>query len=231
MLLPDDSGPLDGFELFRLERALRLHFGTPDYDYFKYKGRATGARVSDYQNRRDRSLYETLSRKDQPGLRLLATLSESASYNVADVLSANGLERFEAFKKRQESLTYRFKQDLAVLAEEPQFKDNFVINEHGEYPRALKLLIKDEIGKESLIILDHYTNAFKHWLTRIQDPIMWPDYYMLLKKYSPFVRVDFAKYDALVKAHIIAEIAPTKDIATNGNRLRRPQEEPRQHPH
>ncbi len=227
-LLPDDLKKLDGFELFRLERSLRLHFGTPDYDYFKYLGRGTGTRVADYQNRRDRSLYESLSRKDNPGLRLLATLSEASSHNIADVLSANGMATFDAWRKRQESVGYRFKQDLAILNEVP-LKENFTVNELGDYPRALKLLIKEEITKETIIILDHATNTLKYWLQRIQDPIMWPDYYMLLKKYSPFVRVDFAKYDALVKTTIV-ENASSKDTV-NGNRLRRAQKEPRLDPH
>lgn len=193
-LLEQDSGPLNPFELFRLERALRLHFTTPEYDYFKYAGRATGARVVEFNNRRDRSLFEALSRKDHPGERLLAVISDDPSRNIADVLTSEGMSKYDAFRKRRDALSYSIKQDLRKL----NLPEDLEV-EDGSYPTALRLLIKDEVMKETLLAIDLKRPFLKEWLHSIKDPILWPDLFMKLKKYSSFVRADFDKYDALVQ--------------------------------
>lgn len=192
-LLDSDMGEQSAFALFRIERALRLHFGT-EYDYFKYMGKGTGARVADFERRRDRGLYEALSRKDNPGERLLAVISDDPSKNIADVVNGPGLKQYDEWRKRRESLTYRFKTELRKLDLPEDLKVK-----GGMYPNALRMLIKGEISKETLIILERTYSFLDHWLQKIEDPILWPDYYMLVKKYSQFVRVDFDKYDALVQ--------------------------------
>ncbi len=53
---------ISGYEAFGLYQALKLHFTTDSYDYFKYAGK-TNISVTTFENRKDKYHFYKLSRK------------------------------------------------------------------------------------------------------------------------------------------------------------------------
>ena len=53
---------ITGYEAFGLYQALKLHFTTETYDYFKYHGK-TSVSITSFENRKDKYHFYKLSRK------------------------------------------------------------------------------------------------------------------------------------------------------------------------
>ena len=53
---------MTGYEAFGIYQALKLHFTTDSYDFFKYNGK-TNVSVNAFENRKDKYHFYKLSRK------------------------------------------------------------------------------------------------------------------------------------------------------------------------
>ena len=53
---------ITGYEAFGIYQALKLHFTTENFDYFKYNGKSKIS-VTSFENRKDKWFFYKLSRK------------------------------------------------------------------------------------------------------------------------------------------------------------------------
>ena len=139
----------NGYSAFALYNALKLHFSSPSYDYFKYHG-TTNISESSFMNRKDKYSFYKLSRK--------YNLEELKNYYVANFLEgdirwigtisgADGEECYKKWKTRNESLTYRFEQDIIFLFES---SGNFLHVDNGNYPYLLTMMLQGEVMIETV---------------------------------------------------------------------------------
>jgi len=186
---------MNAFEAFQLYTAIKNHFTTESYDYFKYHGK-TRVSQNTFDTRKDKYMFHKLSKHEDPLTFLVANLSENSKLYVADMFNLDREMKYNEFLRRRQSLTYTFENDIDNLLED--FDKNFEVP-NGDYPFLLKLLTRKKITKESFIIMNDCVRFFGSWNKRITDPVLWPQIALNCKKLYPFLSYEKDKYCHILK--------------------------------
>lgn len=190
---------MDGFDAYKTYLALKSHFSSKHYDYFRYNGAVRAKRAS-YEKRNDKYFFQKLAKqKDLVQFLVALFVYGKPEMWVGDIVRNEESEQmYLKWQKVNQSLTYVFKEDLSKL------NDNFVLNflpQDGQHPPLLKMLLRDEIHIETFIILNDVIRFSPMWNKRIKDTFVWPDIRQKCKKYQPFMEYDKEKYKKLIVDH------------------------------
>jgi hypothetical protein len=190
-----------GFSAFALYNALKLHFTSDSYDFFKYNGK-TNVSKSNFSTRKDKYTFYKLSRKynlaDLQDFYVANFLIKNVNW-VGDISSVEGEENFKQWQKRNQSLTYRFEQDIIGLLTSVTTPNDLLVVEDGQYPVLLREVMQGTIAVETLVIMNDIMNFLPMWDKKIADTVVWPATKRKIEKYSPFVRYDKEKYKNILK--------------------------------
>lgn len=182
------------FEAFKLYTAIKQHFSTDSYDFFKYNGKI---KVSEhtFETRKDKYMFYKLSKKPDAFEYIVANLSVNPKLWVGELFDPKCEKIYQDYMKRKESLSYTFKNDLDLLLED--FEENFKVPPGG-YPHLLKLYTQNKISKESFIIIQDCVRFFGKWNKEITDTILWPTIALNCKKLFPFMQYEKDKYCKII---------------------------------
>ena len=191
------------FETYQHYLSLKNHFTNPKYDFFKY-GAKTRASVTSFNKRKDKYWFEKTSRKynDKEVVDFLVS-NFAYSDNVQNLwigsLINEGERNYAEWMKRQQSLTYLFKEQSSELFSENKLDD--VFNCSKGHPPVLKKFLSGKISLETLVI---YHKIFLFGSTfdkQLLDPV-WESVSLKLKKYSPFINIDVSNYKKILRSII-----------------------------
>lgn len=186
---------MDGFDAYKTYVALKNHFNSKTYDYFKYNGRCKASKQS-FDKRNDKYFFQKLSKQKNIVDFLVANIVYGDNIWVGDVINNTEAEKcYREFLKVRESLSYIFKNDLDKFGD--PFLDSFLVDD-GQHPKALKLYLEKEIHLETLIILNDLSCFMKHWNRKIEDTVVWPMIYNKCKKLRPFLQFDNERMKKIV---------------------------------
>jgi len=193
-----------GFETYKLYHALKLHFTSKNYDYFKYQGK-TKVSFKSFEQSSSKWHFAKLSRKySLIEIRnfLVSNFIEGKGYWIGDLLN-EGDERYLKWQKRIQSLAYTFTNDIEFILEayEDDREIPFKVFK-GQQPDLLGLVLRGKVALETLCILDDILNFLPQWKKQITDDIIWPSHYQLITKYKPFIEYDKEKYRKILKEKI-----------------------------
>ena len=148
------------FEVYTKYIALKNHFSQPKYDYFTYGGKVR-AKESSFEIRRDKYFFYKLSKhKDVENFLLANILEGGKDFWVGELRESAPEDIYRKWKKRQESLTYTFKDDLSKMDDD--FDKNFKVEKFG-HPLLLRLYLRDDVCIETMCILDMLVNYSDSW--------------------------------------------------------------------
>jgi T4 gene Gp59 loader of gp41 DNA helicase C-term/T4 gene Gp59 loader of gp41 DNA helicase len=192
-----------GFEAYALWNSLKLHFTSNNYDYIKYHGKTNVSKQSFMQNK-FRWHFSKLSRKYGDELKdfYISNFIEGKGEYVMDLLQ-DGAENYAKYKKRIQSLSYHFENDVEFLLSayeddrEAPFKVFF-----GQHPDLLGLMLRGKITLETVCILDDILNFTPRWNKEIIEDIIWPVHYRCIHKYKPLIQYDKQKFKQTLKEKI-----------------------------
>ena len=187
---------MEAFQAFKTYVAIKNHFSSKTYDFFKYEGRTRASKAT-FEKRNDKYFFHKLSkRRDVVDYLVANFLYNDSPAWIGDFINNEQSDRqYLKLVKVRESLTYTFSQDLDKL--EADFDTNFQVIE-GQHPLVLRLFLQQEINIETMIILDDLVGFMKKWNRRITDPVVWPKVYFKCKKYRPFFSYDKDKMRSIV---------------------------------
>ena len=176
------------FEAYRQFLALKLHFTSEHYDYFKYNGKHN-ATVSSFEKRTDKRFFRRLVKKN-------INLTE---YYVANFV--NGKEWISQFEDsvwkewlaRSQSIEYNFINDAEKLLTSAENFDIIFKCDEGTHPKLLRAYLGKKISLETLVIFDRLLHYRKRFDKEIDESYIWPKVSMLIEKYEPFVKVNIVK--------------------------------------
>ena len=188
------------FETYQHYLSLKNHFTNPKYDFFKY-GAKTRASITSFNKRRDKYWFEKTSRKysdkevvdflvsnfvasDTPGNLWIGEIINSGEKNYAD------------WMRRQQSLTYLFKEQSNELFSEIKLED--ALNCSKGHPPVLKKFLGGQLSLETLTIYEkifHFSNVFDK---KLLDPV-WETVSLKIKKYNPFLNIDVFKFKRILR--------------------------------
>jgi hypothetical protein len=189
-----------GLAVYMMYNALRLHFTTDSYDYFKYNGKTNTTKES-FLTHKNKYAFYRLSRKhtlEDARDFFVANFLVNDSKWVGELLTEEAEEIYMAWKKRNQSLFYQFESDTQYLL------DNFDAHDiikpvDGSFPVLLMQIMRKKVALETLVIMNNLMNFLPMWEKKIDDDIVWPMWQRKIKKYTPFVVYDKMKYKNKLK--------------------------------
>ena len=175
---------MSAFEAYKEYIALKNHFSKKDYDYVKYNGK-TGLKPASFDKRKDKVFFEKLAKNPDYHEFLIANLSDNPKLWIRDLAySEVAQSTYQIWKKRNQSLTYNFKNDFKKIIQEPGGQ---------QHPAALRLYLGNQISLESLCIFVKMTKAIIYWDSKLEYDPIWDDVRMKVVKYTPFIKFDYDK--------------------------------------
>ena len=175
------------FECYKEYLAIKNHFSRPDYDYFKYNGKIR-SNLDSFEKRKDKLFFQKLAKHPDVHNFLVANLSENEKHWIRDLAYSEDAEKtYRNWLKKQQSLTYIFRQELSKLDDD--FNNNFNCKSN-EHPLLLKKFLGNEISLETLCLLLEFTGAKKHWNSKMQYDLVYDIVRTKIEKYSPFIKAD-----------------------------------------
>jgi hypothetical protein len=193
-----------GYNAYKTYVALKNHFTSDSYDYFKYKGKAR-VKEETFLKRKDKFFFEKIEKKYQEDLVdfFVSNLVMDQSSWIGTMVGDKAERIFSEWKKKKQSLKYSFKEDMVTIRDymddnKVSFDEIFTCVD-DQHPIILKLLIGEEISLESFIILDRVLNFIRHLDHFLLDEYVWLEYNKKVRKYSPFVVTDIKEYHMVMK--------------------------------
>ena len=186
---------MSAFECFKEYVALKNHFSKPTYDYFKYNGKVK-LNPSSFDTRKDKLFFQKLAKHPDVQNFLIANLSENERAWIKDLAYSEDAEKvYKTWLKRQQSLSYVFKQELGKL--DSDFNRNFLCKSN-EHPMLLKKFLGKEISLETMCLLLEFSGAKKYWDAKMQYDLVYDSVKTKIEKYSPFIKCDKDKLKKIV---------------------------------
>ena len=185
----------NAFEAYQTYLALKQHFTRDGYDYFRYGGKVN-ARLSSFESRKDKYFFYKLAKHKDLEHFLVANFVDKDVSWVRDLLGTEAEQIYNEWLRRQQSLSYIFKNDLDKMRDD--LNENLLVHD-GQHPHLLNLYMTHDICLESLIIMNDIMNFFKMWNKKIEEDIIWPDVHRKCAKYKPFLRYDRAHFKKMLR--------------------------------
>lgn len=185
----------DAFTAYQTYLALKQHFTRDGYDYFRYGGKVN-ARLSSFETRKDKFFFYKLAKHKDLEHFLLANFIDKDVSWVRDLLSTEAEQIYNEWLKRQQSLSYTFKNDLNKMKDD--LNDNLIVHD-GQHPHLLSLMMSHQVCLETMIIMDDILNFSKMWNKKIDENVIWPDIHRKCVKYKPFLRFDKAHFKKMMR--------------------------------
>jgi len=198
---------VNGYDLYGLYQAIKLHFTSENYNFFQYDGK-TRVSIDAFQKRRDKFLFHRLARKyrdDEMVPFLVANFVSSDNNWTKSLLEEEAEQTYRDWKRRTDSMSKLYVEDLQKLCpDSKQFNDLFKV-ENGQFPKLLNLFLQKEVNIETLVILNNIFNFIRIWDKKISDDIIYPKVSRKVRKYGAFLAVNVDKYKLLTKETLLGD--------------------------
>jgi hypothetical protein len=187
------------FETYQAYLGIKNHFTNPKYDYFKYK--KTRATLTSFNKRKDRYFFEKSSRKysDKEIVDFLVSnfivADNPQSIWIGEIINS-GERNYQEWMRRQQSLSYLFKEQSTELFSEVKLED--ALNCSKGHPPILKKFLSGKICIETLVIYDRIFLFGKQFDKKLLDPV-WETVSLKVKKYAPFLNIDVFHYKRILR--------------------------------
>lgn len=192
------------YETYCLFLALKNHFTTESYDFFKYKGK-TSASVKSFEARNDRFFFQKLSRKynsDQMTDVMVANLLQGKKW-VGDFLADDAEEIYFEYIKVKESITYIFTEETNRIFGKYTPAEVFQCKQ-GKYPIILEECMTGELPLPIFVVLNDFFNFFPKLDTKLgKDDVIWSKIRLRCNKLKPFVEYDKQKLKTHLKTLVL----------------------------
>ena len=192
-------------DAYRCYLSMKNHFTKDKYDYHKYRGKVRATNEAFYK-RKDRFWFEKLARNksDQEVVDFFVsnfiTCTDPSKLWIGELIK-DGEGRYVEWKKRNQSLSYIFKEETESVFSNGNFDSMFAID-GTRHPQILKEYLRKNISIETLVILNQILGFRENFDSHLKDPV-WETVSMRIKKYSPFLNIDVQRYKQILKQVVL----------------------------
>jgi len=194
------------FDAYKCYLSLKNHFTKDKYDYHKYCGKSR-ATVQSFYKRKDRFWFEKLARNknnkevEEFFISNFITCTDPSKLWIGEMIR-EGEVRYTEWKKKTQSLSYVFKEEVENIFGERKVDEVFSCKKG--HPQILKSYLSGKTSIETLVILDKILGYRQEFDKNIKDPV-WETVSMRMKKYSPFLHIDVFRYKKVLKNVVLGE--------------------------
>lgn len=188
------------FETYQTYLSMKSHFTNRKYDFFKYRGKSK-ATVASFNQRKDKYWFEKTSRKysDKEIVDFLlanfVTVDNPQNLWIGEIINS-GERNYSEWMRRQQSLSYLFKEQSNELFSEIELNDAFKCSKG--HPPILRKYLGGIISLETFVIYDKIFQFAKDFDKKLVDPV-WETVSLKVKKYEPFLNINMLQYKKILR--------------------------------
>jgi hypothetical protein len=192
------------YEVYVTYLAIKRHFSSEKYDYFKYNGKIRCS-METFKKIKERFFFEKLSRKKKPEeivdffFSNFAASDNPSSLWIGDIVK-NGETIYKESKRIKESLSYIFEQDLKELIDSNHLYELIQL-EGSKHPKILKLFLNGSVRFETFYILITVLKLKSIYDQALEDPI-WKQISNKIAKIEKFIIIDSSKYRGIIRKYL-----------------------------
>jgi hypothetical protein len=187
-------------DAYRCYLALKNHFTRDHYDYQKYRGKTRATNKAFYK-RKDRFWFEKFARQkndkevEEFFVSNFVSTTDPGTMWIGEMIK-EGENRYIDWKKKIQSLSYIFKDEVNSLFEENNVNEVFDCSKG--HPLILKSYLGGKISLETLVICDRIFEYREDFDKKLNDPV-WEIVSRKIRKYRPWINIDVPKYRKILK--------------------------------
>ena len=192
------------FDAYRCYLSLKNHFTKDHYDYIKYRGKTRATHQAFYK-RKDRFWFEKFARQkndkevEEFFVSNFIYSTDPATMWIGEMIK-EGEGRYQEWKKKTQSLSYIFKEEVENVFDEQKVDDVFDCSKG--HPTILKSYLGGDTSLETMVICDIIFGYGKDFDKRLNDPV-WETVSRKIKKYKPFLNINVPRYKKILKEVVI----------------------------
>ncbi len=196
------ASDLDAYQIYC---AIKSHFNSPSYDYFKYSGRQK-ANADSLARRNDRWFFSKIAKRYSKAklvdFYVANFVADPTSWigELSDDVEADHI--YTEWQNKVESLTYAFSEECNglfkwLITNKIKFNDLFKVNK-ADHPIIVKMVLQGVVSLESFIVLDKILGFCKRIDSKIDD-IIWNNFFLKKTKYEPFLEINMENCSRILK--------------------------------
>ena len=192
---------MDAIDAYKVYLGIKNHFTQDSYDWFKYN-KKVNVTYDSFMKRKDKIFFAKLGNRKDAYLEdfLVSNFLHDTKMWVGELLSEECEDRYKEWKRKQESLTYIFKNEMDFVSGwTPEQLNEFFDVKGGDHPPIIKKYLRGDISLETLAILNSVLHFVKRYDIMIHDPI-----YKEVSKYQPFLSYDTVKMKKALREIVTA---------------------------
>tara|TARA_R100000700_G_scaffold28395_1_gene35233 strand:- start:343 stop:930 length:588 start_codon:yes stop_codon:yes gene_type:complete len=192
------------FDAYRCYLSLKNHFTKDHYDFHKYGGKTRATHQAFYK-RKDRFWFEKFSRQKNDKevvdffVSNFVSTTDPSTMWIGEMIR-DGEDRYTDWKKRVQSLSYIFKEEINNLFDHKKVDEVFDCS--SGHPPILKSYLGGDTSLETMVICDRILGYGKDFDQKLNDPV-WETVSRKIKKYSPFLNIDVLRYKKILKETVL----------------------------
>ena len=171
------------YESYVMYLAMKRHFSTKGYDYFKYNGKVKVS-ADTFMTRPDVYFFKKIADIPHKENLMLANLVANPDAWIRDIVSGTGETVYKDWVKKMDSFSYTFKRELNRLDDD--LDKNFKPN-GDNLPEAMSAFYEKQISLETLTMLSKLLGINKYWESELKGHLIAAPLNDKLQKYSPFL--------------------------------------------
>lgn len=172
------------WESYVMYLAMKRHFSTKGYDYFKYNGKVKVS-PDTFATRPDVYFFKKIADVPHKEDLILSNMVHNPDVWIRDVLSSEGENIYKEWLKKMDSFTYLFKRELNRLDDD--LDANFKVV-GDELPGAMKAYYEKQVSLETLTMLSKLLGVNKYWDASLKGNLLGEPLNTRLQKYEPFLK-------------------------------------------
>ena len=196
---------MDAIDAYKVYLGIKNHFTQDSYDWFKYN-KKVNVTYDSFMKRKDKIFFAKLGNRKDAYLEdfLVSNFLHDTKMWVGELLSEECEDRYKEWKRKQESLTYIFKNEMDFVSGwTPEQLNKFFDAKGGDHPPIIKKYLRGDISLETLAILNSVLHFVKRYDIMIHDPI-YKEVSKICRKYQPFLSYDTVKMKKALREIVTA---------------------------
>ena len=194
-----------GFDVYKTYLAIKLHFASDTYDYYKYGGKVN-AKLDTFTKRKDRYFFHKLSTKygqdDILDFFVANFLSDSKRW-IGNLLANDGRGVYLDYKKRKESFAYHFKQECGTIVSDfssrgLSFDDGFSVP-MDSIQECYAYLFKGNVVTRPRSCLITFLTLLKIGIKKLPRKVVWPEISLKVTRVKPFINFNATECKLIMK--------------------------------
>ena len=188
------------FETYQSYLSMKSHFTNRKYDFFKYGGKSR-ATMTSFNKRKDKYWFEKTSRKYSDGeivdflLANFVTTDNPKNLWIGEIINS-GERTYADWIRRQQSISYIFKEESSKLLEGNKLEELFQIGKG--HPIILKKFLGSDISLETFVIFDIIFAFSEKFDEKLLDPV-WETVSLKIRKYKPFLNINVFNFKKILR--------------------------------